>query len=64
MTNVPEQDRVMIPIAVLTKTPETMSEIQALQINMSFDPIVVDPAGLKNSSRSASVAALRSQFFG
>jgi TIR domain len=59
MKNFPNQDRVMIPIAVFTKTPETMSEIQALQINTPFDPIVVDPAGLKNSSMDVPNAAVK-----
>ncbi len=59
MTNFPTQDRVMIPIAVFTKTPETMSEIQALQINAAFDPIVVDPAGLKNSSMDVPNTSVR-----
>jgi len=49
----------MIPIAVFTKTPETMSEIQALQINTPFDPIVVDPAGLKNNSMDGPSANVR-----
>jgi TIR domain len=52
MANFPDLDRVMIPIAIFTKTPETMSDIQALQINTPFDPIVVDPAALKNASGS------------
>ncbi len=49
MANFPTQDRLMIPIAVFTKTPETMSDIQALQINTPFEPIVVDTAALKNA---------------
>ena len=53
MANFPTQDRIMIPIAVFTKTPETMSDIQALQINASFDPVVVDPAALKNAAKPA-----------
>lgn len=49
----------MIPIAVFTKTPETMSDIQALQINTPFEPIVVDPAALKSAGSSVeSPAAL------
>ena len=44
----------MISIAVFTKTPETMSDIQALQINAPFDPMVVDPAALKNPANPAS----------
>lgn len=59
MTNFPTQDRVMIPIAVFTKTPETMSDIQALNINTPFDPIVVDPADLKNSSIDAPNSSIR-----
>lgn len=50
MANFPTQNRIMIPVAVFTKTPETMSDIQALQINTPFDPIVVDPAALKNAA--------------
>ncbi len=53
MEHFPTQDRIMIPIAVFTKTPETMSEIQALQINAPFDPMVVDPAALKNPASPA-----------
>ena len=53
MEHFPTQDRIMIPIAVFTKTPETMSDIQALQINAPFDPMVVDPAALKNPASPA-----------
>jgi TIR domain len=64
MANFPNQDRVIIPVAVFTKTPETMSDIQALQLNMPFDPIVVDPAGLKNRSiEIPSAAAKKSLIF-
>ena len=56
MEHFPTQDRIMIPIAVFTKTPETMSDIQALQINAPFDPMVVDPAALKNPANPASAA--------
>jgi len=51
MANFPTQDRIMIPIAVFTKTPETMSEIQALQINAPFEPMMVDTAALKKTVR-------------
>ena len=58
MADFPTQNRFMIPIAVFTKTPETVSDIQALQIDMqalpingSFDPMVVDPADLKKAAR-------------
>lgn len=53
MANFPNQNRVMIPIAVFTRTPETMSDIQALQINAPFEPMVVDPGALKNAARPA-----------
>ncbi|MBR1273220.1 toll/interleukin-1 receptor domain-containing protein [Bradyrhizobium sp. AUGA SZCCT0283] len=53
MEHFPTQDRIMIPIAVFTKTPETMSDIQALQINAPFEPMVVDPAALKNPASPA-----------
>jgi len=53
MEHFPTQDRIMIPIAVFTKTPETMSDIQALQINAPFDPMVVDPVALKNAASPA-----------
>ena len=56
MEHFPTQDRIMIPIAVFTKTPETMSDIQALQINAPFDPMVVDPAALKNPASPTGVA--------
>jgi len=56
MANFPTQDRIMIPIAVFTKTPETMSEIQALQINAPFEPMMVDTAALKKTVRSTSAA--------
>jgi hypothetical protein len=58
MANFPSQDRIMIPIAVFTKTPETLSDIQALQINAPFDPVVVDPAALKNVTRQAGAASI------
>src|SRR5437763_787068 len=56
MEHFPTQDRIMIPIAVFTKTPETLSDIQALQINAPFDPMVVDPAALKNAASPAGAA--------
>jgi len=56
MEHFPTQDRIMIPIAVFTKTPETMSDIQALQINAPFDPMVVDPAALKNPASPTGAA--------
>src|SRR5258708_14623195 len=56
MSHFPTQDRIMIPIAVFTKTPETLSDIQALQINAPFDPMVVDPAALKNAASPAGAA--------
>jgi hypothetical protein len=56
MAHFPTQDRIMIPIAVFTKTPETLSDIQALQINAPFDPMVVDPAALKNAASPAGAA--------
>ena len=57
MEHFPTQDRIMIPIAVFTKTPETLSDIQALQINAPFDPMVVDPAALKNAASPAGAAS-------
>jgi len=39
------QDRFMLPIAVFTRTPETLADIEALEID---DPLLVDPAALKN----------------
>jgi hypothetical protein len=56
MANFPAQNRVMIPMAIFTKTPETMSDIQALQINAPFEPMVVDPGALKSAARSADTA--------
>lgn len=45
MASFPTQDRLMIPIAVFTRTPETLADIEALEID---DPVLVDPAVLKN----------------
>jgi hypothetical protein len=53
MANFPTQDRMMIPIAVFTKTPDTVSDIEALQINVPFDPMLVDPMTLKNAVQPA-----------
>jgi hypothetical protein len=53
MEHFPNQNRIMIPVAVFTRTPETMADIQALQINVPFEPMVVDPAALKNVGRPA-----------
>jgi TIR domain len=53
MVNFPTQDRFMLPIAVFTKTPDTLADIQAVQINAPFEPMVFDPAALKNAVRPA-----------
>jgi hypothetical protein len=66
MEHFPTQDRIMIPLAVFTKTPDTMSDIQALQINAPFDPMVVDPAALKNPASptgAANVAMKKTPIF-
>ena len=66
MEHFPTQDRIMIPIAVFTKTPETMSDIEALNINAPFDPMVVDPAALKNPASptgAANVAMKKTPIF-
>jgi TIR domain len=55
MAHFPTQDRLMIPIAIFTKTPETVSDIQALKIDAPlFEPMVIDPAALKNPAKPAS----------
>jgi hypothetical protein len=50
MANFPAQDRFMLPIAIFTKTPDTLADIQAVQINAPFEPMVFDPATLKNAT--------------
>ncbi|HLZ02523.1 MAG TPA: toll/interleukin-1 receptor domain-containing protein [Bradyrhizobium sp.] len=52
MASFPTQDRFMLPIAVLTRTPETLADIEALQID---DPVLVDPAALKNPAAPSKI---------
>jgi hypothetical protein len=53
MANFPTQDRFMLPIAIFTKTPDTLADIEAVEINAPFEPMVFDPAALKNAARPA-----------
>jgi hypothetical protein len=56
MPNFPAQDRLMIPLAIFTKTPETVADIQSLQLD---DPVVVDPTYLRDQAAHLDSAAVR-----
>lgn len=56
MPHFPAQDRFSIPLAIFTKTPETVADIQSLQLN---DPVVVDPNYLRDQAARLDSAAIR-----
>jgi len=56
MPNFPAQDRFMIPLAIFTKTPETVADIQSLQLD---DPVIVDPIYLRDQPIHLDSAAVR-----
>jgi TIR domain-containing protein len=56
MPNFPAQDRFVIPLAIFTKTPETVADIQSLQLD---DPVIVDPIYLRDQATHLDSAAVR-----
>ena len=52
MKGFPEHDRMVIPMAIFTRTPEAVSDIQAL----NFEPMLIDNSALKDPKRLSSVS--------